>query len=46
MFDDLAAFFYENVVPAFTDYSKIKHDDPYGRSKDLRAALREMRVKT
>lgn len=38
MFDDLAAFFYENVVAAFTDYSKIKHGDPYGRSKDLRAA--------
>jgi hypothetical protein len=26
-------------VAAFTDYSKIKHDDPYGRSKDLRAAV-------
>jgi len=39
MFDDLAAFFYENVVAAFTDYSKIKRDDPCGRSKDLRAAL-------
>lgn len=39
MFDDLAALFYENVVAAFTDYSKIKHDDAYGRSKDLRAAV-------
>jgi len=39
MFDDLAAFFYENVVAAFTDYSTIKRDDPYGQSKDLRAAI-------
>ena len=39
MFDDLAAFFYENVVAAFTDYSKIRQNDPYGRSRDIRAAI-------
>src|SRR6516165_8581907 len=39
MFDDLAAFFYENVVAAFTDYSKTRQSDPYGRSRDIRAAI-------
>jgi hypothetical protein len=39
MFDDLAAFFYENIVAAFTDYSKVRRNDPYGRSRDIRAAI-------
>jgi hypothetical protein len=39
MFDDLAVFFYENAVAAFTDYSKIKRDGSYGRSKDVRTAI-------
>jgi hypothetical protein len=39
MFDDLAAFFHENVVTAFTDYAKTKKEEPHGRSRDLRAAI-------
>ncbi len=39
MFDDLAAYFYENVALAFTTYRDIRNDRVHGRSKDLRAAL-------
>lgn len=39
MFDDLAAFFYENVVAAYTEYAETRQADSAGRSVDLRMAL-------
>lgn len=39
MFDDLKAYFYENVVAAFNGYFQTKRDGQYGASRDLRAAI-------
>jgi len=38
MFDDLASYFYENVVEAFNDYLNAKNSGTAGRSRDIRAA--------
>lgn len=39
MFDDLAAYYHENVVSSFVEYRDICNDGVAGRSRDLRAAL-------
>ena len=39
MFDDIAAYYHENVVTAFTNYRKTSTDGIAGKSRDLRAAL-------
>jgi hypothetical protein len=39
MFDDLAAYYHENVVASFAEYRDICNDGIAGRSRDLRAAL-------
>lgn len=39
MFDDLAAYYHENVVSAYIDYLDISEDGTAGRSRDLRGAL-------
>jgi hypothetical protein len=39
MFDDLAAYYHENVVAPFVEYRDICNDGVAGRSRDLRAAL-------
>ena len=39
MFDDLAAYYHENVVSSFVEYLNIFNDGVAGRSRDLRAAL-------
>ncbi len=39
MFDDLAAYYHENVVSAFVDYRDTSKDGLAGRSRDLRSAL-------
>ena len=39
MFDDLAAYYHENVVASFVEYRDICNDGVAGRSRDLRAAL-------
>lgn len=39
MFDDLATYYYENVVSSFTEYYDICNNGSAGRSRDLRAAL-------
>lgn len=39
MFDDVAAYFYENVVASYTSYRDIMEDRVYGRSRDLRASI-------
>jgi hypothetical protein len=39
MFDDLAAYFYENVVSSFEEYLEIKDSDTAGRSRDIRTAM-------
>lgn len=39
MFDDLAAYYHENVVSSFVEYRDICNDGIAGRSRDLRAAL-------
>lgn len=39
MFDDLAAYYHENVVSAFLEYRKKSNDGLAGKSRDLRAAL-------
>ena len=38
MFDDLAAYFQENVVAAFEEYLAIKRSVTTGRSRDIRTA--------
>jgi hypothetical protein len=38
MFDDLASYFYENVVAAFNDYLNARNSGKAGRSRDIRAA--------
>lgn len=39
MFDDLAAYYHENVVTEFLDYRDTTKDGKAGRSRDLRRAL-------
>lgn len=39
MFDDLAAYYHENVVSSFVAYRDISKDGVAGRSRDLREAL-------
>jgi hypothetical protein len=39
MFDDLAAYYHENVVSSFVAYHDISKDGVAGRSRDLRDAL-------
>jgi hypothetical protein len=39
MFDDLAAYYHENVVSAFLEYRDKSIDGIAGRSRDLRSAL-------
>ena len=39
MFDDLAAYYYDNVVTEFVDYRDTCKDGVAGRSRDLRRAL-------
>lgn len=39
MFDDLAAYFYENVVQSFDEYHSAKASGVAGRSHDLRTAM-------
>ena len=39
MFDDLAAYYYENVVLSYVAYREISKDGLAGKSRDLREAL-------
>lgn len=39
MFDDLAAYYHENVVAAFVAYRETSKDGVAGRSRDLREAI-------
>ncbi len=39
MFDDLVAYYHENVVSAFLEYKERSNDGVAGRSRDLRGAL-------
>lgn len=39
MFDDLTAYYHENVVSSFIEYRDICNDGVAGQSRDLRAAL-------
>jgi len=39
MFDDIAAYYHENVVASFVAYRDISKDGVAGRSRDLREAL-------
>jgi len=39
MFDDLATYFYENVVRSFEEYLDVKNSGTTGRSRDIRAAV-------
>jgi len=39
MFDDLNAYFYENVVASFEEYISTKKSNKSGRSRDLRIAV-------
>ena len=39
MFDDLATYFYENVVRSFEEYLDVKNSGKVGRSRDIRAAM-------
>lgn len=39
MFDDLTAYYHEDVVSAFVDYRDTSKDGVAGRSRDLRGAL-------
>jgi len=39
VFDDLTAYYHENVVSSFIEYRDICNDGTAGRSRDLRAAL-------
>ena len=39
MFDDLTAYYQENVVSSYIEYRDICNDGVAGRSRDLRAAL-------
>ncbi len=39
MFDDLKAYFYENVLAAYNRYAEVKADGSSGASRDLHAAI-------
>lgn len=39
MFDDLATYFFENVVRSFEEYLEVKNSGKVGRSQDVRAAV-------
>lgn len=39
MFDDLAAYFYENVVASYMAYREVREKQSFGRSKDTRTAV-------
>ena len=39
MFDDLAAYYHENVAAAFIEYRETSRDGVAGRSRDLRGAI-------
>lgn len=39
MFDDLAAYFYENLAGSYMAYLNVRNNKPYGMSKDVRAGL-------
>jgi len=39
MFDDLSAFFQENVVSAYVSYIEIRNNRSYGISKDIRSGI-------
>ena len=39
MFDDLTAYYHENVVSAYIDYRTIKRSGTAGRSRDIRSAV-------
>ena len=39
MFDDLAAYFHENVVASYLVYREVRENESYGLSKDTRTAV-------
>ncbi len=39
MFDNLAAYFYENLAGSYTAYLEVRNNESYGMSKDLRAGI-------
>jgi hypothetical protein len=39
VFDDLAAYFHENIVASYIAYREVRDNETYGRSRDMRAAL-------
>jgi hypothetical protein len=39
VFDDLAAYFHENVVSSYVAYVDVRNNKPFGISKDLRSAI-------
>lgn len=39
MFDDLAAYFHENVVSSYVAYLEVRNNESFGISKDLRYAI-------
>lgn len=39
MFDDLAAYFHENVASSYVAYLDVRNKESFGISKDLRAAI-------
>lgn len=39
MFDDVAAYFYENVLLAYLEYDKVRKNKLLGQSRDLRLAI-------
>lgn len=39
MFDDFAAYFYENIVASYVAYRDVRENETHGRSQDTRAAL-------
>ena len=39
MFDDLAAYFYENLADSYRAYLDVRNNESYGMSKDIRAGI-------
>ena len=39
MFDDLAAYFYENLAGSYMAYLNVRNNESYGMSKDVQAGL-------
>jgi len=39
MFDDITAYFHENILISYLEYTKVKKSGVSGQSKDLRTAL-------